>query len=103
MYNVKITVENLKVLNDRCTGKFKIFKNIMIMNMIVYPYKKESESTPILPDSKQSKIDLNQFINLTRCKDMRKISDYPFMHLLYSQLLVCQRVCLQNTVCLICK
>ena len=63
MYNVKITVENLKVLNDRCTGKFKIFKNIMIMNMIVYPYKKESESTPILPDSKQS-----------RCKDMRKIS-----------------------------
>lgn len=31
------------------------------------------------------------------------ISDYPFMHLLYSQLLVCQRVCLQNTVCLICK
>ena len=32
-----------------------------------------------------------------------KISDYPFMHLLYSQLLVCQRVCLQNTVCLICK
>ena len=44
------------------------------MNMIVYPYKKESESTPILPDSKQSKIDLNQFINLTRCKDMRKIS-----------------------------
>ena len=32
-----------------------------------------------------------------------KQSDYPFMHLLYSQLLVCQRVCLQNTVCLICK
>lgn len=32
-----------------------------------------------------------------------KNSDYPFMHLLYSQLLVCQRVCLQNTVCLICK
>lgn len=49
MYNVKITVENLKVLNDRCTGKFKIFKNIMIMNMIVYPYKKESESTPYFP------------------------------------------------------
>ena len=45
MYNVKITVENLKVLNDRCTGKFKIFKNIMIMNMIVYPYKKESDNT----------------------------------------------------------
>ena len=36
--------------------------------------KKESESTPILPDSKQSKIDLNQFINLTRYKDMRKFS-----------------------------
>lgn len=34
---------------------------------------------------------------------MFKDSDYPFMHLLYSQLLVCQRVCLQNTVCLICK
>ena len=33
----------------------------------------------------------------------KKDSDYPFMHLLYSQLLVCQRVCLQNTVCLICK
>ena len=33
----------------------------------------------------------------------KKESDYPFMHLLYSQLLVCQRVCLQNTVCLICK
>ena len=32
-----------------------------------------------------------------------KRTDYPFMHLLYSQLLVCQRVCLQNTVCLICK
>ncbi|WP_348825702.1 hypothetical protein, partial [Flavobacterium aestuarii] len=28
----------------------------------------------------------------------KKASDYPFMHLLYSQLLVCQRVCLQNTV-----
>ena len=34
---------------------------------------------------------------------IKKYSDYPFMHLLYSQLLVCQRVCLQNTVCLICK
>lgn len=34
---------------------------------------------------------------------MKYYSDYPFMHLLYSQLLVCQRVCLQNTVCLICK
>ena len=34
---------------------------------------------------------------------IKKESDYPFMHLLYSQLLVCQRVCLQNTVCLICK
>ncbi len=34
---------------------------------------------------------------------MIKFTDYPFMHLLYSQLLVCQRVCLQNTVCLICK
>ena len=34
---------------------------------------------------------------------LKNISDYPFMHLLYSQLLVCQRVCLQNTVCLICK
>ena len=51
------------------------------MNVISYrisslspPPKKESESTPILPDSKQSKIDLNQFINLTRRKDMRKIS-----------------------------
>ena len=38
------------------------------------PPKKESESTPILSDSKQSKIDLNQFINLTHDKDMRKIS-----------------------------
>ena len=28
----------------------------------------------VLSDPKQSKIDLNQFINLTRCKDMRKIS-----------------------------
>ena len=36
--------------------------------------KKRSESTPILSDPKQSKIDLNQFINLTRRKDMRKIS-----------------------------
>ena len=36
--------------------------------------KRESESTPILSDSKQSKIDLNQFINLTHYKDMRKIS-----------------------------
>ena len=35
--------------------------------------------------------------------DGKEFSDYPFMHLLYSQLLVCQRVCLQNTVCLICK
>ena len=34
---------------------------------------------------------------------VKGLSDYPFMHLLYSQLLVCQRVCLQNTVCLICK
>ena len=39
---------------------------------LLYPPQKESESTPILPDSKQSKIDLNQFINLTRRKDMRK-------------------------------
>ena len=38
---------------------------------------------------------------MNRLKDNN--SDYPFMHLLYSQLLVCQRVCLQNTVCLICK
>ena len=36
-------------------------------------------------------------------KGHASLSDYPFMHLLYSQLLVCQRVCLQNTVCLICK
>ena len=36
-------------------------------------------------------------------KNISFLSDYPFMHLLYSQLLVCQRVCLQNTVCLICK
>ena len=36
-------------------------------------------------------------------KELNVLSDYPFMHLLYSQLLVCQRVCLQNTVCLICK
>ena len=36
-------------------------------------------------------------------KAWKSLSDYPFMHLLYSQLLVCQRVCLQNTVCLICK
>lgn len=36
-------------------------------------------------------------------RNIEKYSDYPFMHLLYSQLLVCQRVCLQNTVCLICK
>ena len=35
--------------------------------------------------------------------DLINETDYPFMHLLYSQLLVCQRVCLQNTVCLICK
>ncbi len=49
MYNVKITVENLKVLNDRCTGKFKIFKNIMIMNMIVYPYKKNRKVPPYFP------------------------------------------------------
>ena len=46
MYNVKITVENLKVLNDRCTGKFKIFKNIMIMNMIVYPIQKKNRKVP---------------------------------------------------------
>ena len=46
MYNVKITVENLKVLNDRCTGKFKTFKNIMIMNMIVYPIQKENRKVP---------------------------------------------------------
>ena len=46
MYNVKITVENLKVLNDRCTGKFKIFKNIMIMNMIVYPIQKKNLKVP---------------------------------------------------------
>ena len=36
-------------------------------------------------------------------EQLKSFSDYPFMHLLYSQLLVCQRVCLQNTVCLICK
>lgn len=38
------------------------------------PQKKNRKVPPILPDSKQSKIDLNQFINLTRRKDMRKIS-----------------------------
>ena len=43
-------------------------------HLVISSPKKESESTPILPDSKQSKIDLNQFINLTRRKDMRKIS-----------------------------
>ena len=41
------------------------------------------------------------FVSLAAHK--KRFSDYPFMHLLYSQLLVCQRVCLQNTVCLICK
>ena len=46
MYNVKITVENLKVLNDRCTGKFKILKNIMMMNMIVYPIQKKNRKVP---------------------------------------------------------
>lgn len=41
-------------------------------------------------------LDADEIFDITK-------SDYPFMHLLYSQLLVCQRVCLQNTVCLICK
>lgn len=36
-------------------------------------YKERPESTPILSGPKQSKIDLNQFINLTHGKDMRKI------------------------------
>lgn len=52
--------------------------------------KRESESTPILSDSKQSKIDLNQFINLTRYKDMRKIS-LP-RHL-------CPKILFQNKYC----
>ena len=41
---------------------------------LLYPPQKRIGKYPILPDSKQSKIDLNQFINLTRRKDMRKIS-----------------------------
>ena len=45
----------------------------------------------------------NEGIDRYNGKDIKHYSDYPFMHLLYSQLLVCQRVCLQNTVCLICK
>ena len=62
MYNVKITVENLKVLNDRCTGKFKIFKNIMIMNMIVYPIQKKNRKVlpyfPIRNSQKSTLINL---------------------------------------------
>lgn len=46
------------------------------------------------------KMDIHDTQNI---ESVIKQSDYPFMHLLYSQLLVCQRVCLQNTVCLICK
>lgn len=45
----------------------------------------------------------NNFRILKKVVYLVYYSDYPFMHLLYSQLLVCQRVCLQNTVCLICK
>ena len=46
---------------------------------------------------------LKAFAGESQAKNRYTFSDYPFMHLLYSQLLVCQRVCLQNTVCLICK
>ena len=51
---------------------------------------------------------LAKFIGIKLISELKgqhrlKFTDYPFMHLLYSQLLVCQRVCLQNTVCLICK
>lgn len=46
---------------------------------------------------------INYSTNNTEIIKVIDNSDYPFMHLLYSQLLVCQRVCLQNTVCLICK
>ena len=55
MYNVKITVENLKVLNDRCTGKFKIFKNIMIMSLPIqkrigkYPHTSRFETVKNRP------------------------------------------------------
>ena len=52
---------------------------------------KDFESNKVLPE-----IIIELYFN-------KDFSDYPFMHLLYSQLLVCQRVCLQNTVCLICK
>ena len=46
----------------------------------------------------------NPYANMLKSfQEVNYNSDYPFMHLLYSQLLVCQRVCLQNTVCLICK
>ena len=70
-------------------------------------------STPPAENIKKEEINLDEIIIATPKKEDEEpvilrgrvefFSDYPFMHLLYSQLLVCQRVCLQNTVCLICK
>ena len=71
--------------------------NISAKNILVFHFSMEA-CQPCLEEI--SETIKSEFPNYTKNK---YITDYPFMHLLYSQLLVCQRVCLQNTVCLICK
>ena len=75
----------------------------------VYRYNFNNGILKVYAAFDSSKFDINQE-NINSTDKIRVdlnnnnfYSDYPFMHLLYSQLLVCQRVCLQNTVCLICK
>ena len=64
----------------------------------------ESEQSPLIETKATSEtFSVTGYDNTFLVEENKKVPDYPFMHLLYSQLLVCQRVCLQNTVCLICK
>ena len=85
-YNVKITVASPQLLNYGslpASSESRTASNIYCgpsrktilsssastkkrIQLLYMSKKKRSESTPILSDPKQSKIDLNQFINLTQ-------------------------------------
>ena len=72
-------------------------------HFLVLYYFSSSSPPKVRGVREELKLFLFYFFISTFYISLKKKSDYPFMHLLYSQLLVCQRVCLQNTVCLICK
>ena len=96
------------ILNKALEDKVPLFHDgDYIDDDVLYDLFCAPAKMQILPKGKKGRVAFisKENRNILCTELMRHISksDYPFMHLLYSQLLVCQRVCLQNTVCLICK